>query len=100
MTTAKFKIVEFKDNEMSIVPKLWLNDNTTECKWPNYTSQTRIDKAIHNLQPPEDEWSSHAVIRVHCSASKFDKFLCINELFFASIDGFFKSKTIVIKINI
>lgn len=48
-----YNIVEFED-DLQIVPSEWLTENNKECKWPSYTSQIKINKAIMKRISPSD----------------------------------------------
>ncbi|EFN70499.1 hypothetical protein EAG_13820, partial [Camponotus floridanus] len=67
-----YNIVEFEDG-LQIVPSEWLTENNKECKWPSYTSQIKINKAIMKRIFPSDDWQLYKIIRIFGSSDTYDK---------------------------
>lgn len=66
-----FTVLEFKDG-IQIAPSSWLNSAETQCYWPNYTQQSKINFAIFNeTQPDVDNWPIHSVVRIFCTVGTY-----------------------------
>lgn len=55
MTTVKYNIVEFTDHSMSVIPRIWLNHDEKTSYWPLYKGQLKVNKAIINMEQPDDD---------------------------------------------
>lgn len=68
----KYAVVEFLDegNCVAVVPHIWLDENSENCRWPHTLPQTKIMKAVHQCVPvPANEdgsWIS-CPVNVLCS---------------------------------
>ncbi|XP_003425109.1 uncharacterized protein LOC100679724 [Nasonia vitripennis] len=76
MTTAKYKIVEFSDHSMSVVPTFWLHNHDKCCYWPPYKGQLKVDRAVIEMENPDKKkWSNYNVIKVRGQASDYQEAL-------------------------
>ena len=59
--TMEYAIVIFTDsNQVEIVSTSWF-DGTSCCLWPNFTTNSKISKAIRAHEPPDVNWKSYPV---------------------------------------
>lgn len=65
---ARFTIVLFEDG-LQLVPSIWLTPNKKSCKWPPYTNDIKIKKAINNEESSTESWSMHKVLRLFGTSS-------------------------------
>lgn len=72
MTTVKYKIVEFDDKSMSIVPRTWLHRSNEKCWWPPFKQQLELDKAIIEMTPPKSNWADHYVYKIRGHSGKLE----------------------------
>ncbi|KAK5623168.1 hypothetical protein CRENBAI_018433 [Crenichthys baileyi] len=55
-----FLIVEFINSKtVNIIPRSWFDDGTT--KWPNYSSDERISRAVRKNEEPGEDWKLYDV---------------------------------------
>ena len=65
-----YAVVAFDDdNEVSVVPSIWLTDGETKCYWPPYRD-SKLSKAIKARYPPQEQWSQYTA-RVLSKTGKF-----------------------------
>lgn len=64
-----YLIVEFIDNKaVNIIPDSWFYNGMT--RWPSYSSDNRINRAVQKNEEPGEDWKSYDV-RVLSRAGKF-----------------------------
>ncbi|CAG7643236.1 unnamed protein product [Allacma fusca] len=55
----KFAVVKFpKEKSVQLVPKVWLTENNTLCKWP-LVKGGKLNAAIKKCIKPGDDWEEH-----------------------------------------
>ncbi|MED6237375.1 hypothetical protein ATANTOWER_023716 [Ataeniobius toweri] len=55
-----FLIAEFINSKtVNIIPRSWFDDGTT--KWPNYSSDERISRAVRKNEEPGEDWKLYDV---------------------------------------
>ncbi|XP_054288892.1 uncharacterized protein LOC129004351 [Macrosteles quadrilineatus] len=69
-----YAIVEFPDGVQLVAAK-WITGETGEmtCSWPNFTSNTRYDQAVKNLEKPNGDWKTYPVKNIVAYADSFEK---------------------------
>lgn len=56
-----FILVEFTDQkELAVVPDIWL-EGTSCAVWPNFTSESKLQRAVRSKQRPEDDWKAFPI---------------------------------------
>lgn len=62
------KIVD--DEEMHIIPDLWLQEDKSKTAWPSYSSLQQLQNCIKDRQVPESNWSERDIAEILKSAGK------------------------------
>lgn len=70
----KFAVVVFEepggDREVSLVPTVWLDEQSKKCRWPSFRDCHRISRAIKERWKPEESWKQYPM-RVLGKCSKW-----------------------------
>jgi len=64
MTDNIYAIVEFEDG-LQIVPNNWLSRDMIRAIWPNFTNNSRYDKAVKLMEEPESTWMEHKILKIY-----------------------------------
>ncbi|XP_024881324.1 uncharacterized protein LOC112460739 [Temnothorax curvispinosus] len=70
-TLKMYAVVEFEDG-LSVVPKNWLTEDSTEAFWPMYTSTARHNKAVKRAAEPESTWSKCSIRKIYGTYLSYD----------------------------
>lgn len=78
---AGYAVVAFdEENEVSVVPSIWLTDGGTKCYWPSYRNASKVAKAIKEKSSPQENWTMYSA-RVLSKCGKLSGFPCTVQYF-------------------
>lgn len=58
-----YTVLEFKDGIIA-VPSAWVNVKQLTCKWPPYSNNNHIEKAIIDSDKVAEDWNTLSIIKV------------------------------------
>lgn len=61
-----------QDNTVNVIASAWFKDG--QSWWPNYKSDSRINKAVQNCEEPGPGWDKYSV-RIICDKGNQIKYL-------------------------
>lgn len=76
-----YAIIEFSDG-LQLIPSNWLNEDMSMARWPTLTNVQRYEKAIRNMEPPEESWTNIPVIKVMAKDCKYKFFVIIETIYY------------------
>lgn len=59
MTDLQDYVIGEFDDGIQIIPKKWINDDSSKARWPTFSSQKKFDKAVRLMIDFQDSWPEY-----------------------------------------
>ena len=74
-----YKVVLFDNEEVEVVPHTWLENEY--CFWPSKMKSSKILKAVNQKAKPDENWTTHKIIKILYESGILFIFSTIFEIF-------------------